>query len=54
MHARVWAKTNLPRLVVSVCGSARHMILGDAKVVEAVFDLDQRVEVREHFELLSG
>jgi hypothetical protein len=49
----VRAEAYLSGLVVSVSGATGDVVGRDAKIVEAVFDLDQRVEVLKHFKLLS-
>jgi hypothetical protein len=49
----VRAEAYLSRLIVSVGGATGDVVSRDAKIVEAVFDLDERVKVRKHFELLS-
>ena len=53
VHACMRAETYLPGLIVSVSGTTGDMVGGDAKIVEAVFDLDQRVKVLKHLKLLS-
>lgn len=53
MHWSVWTQTDLSWFVVSVCGSSADVVLGDAQIIKALFDLNQGIKIREYFELLS-
>ena len=53
VHTCVRTEAYLSGFVVSVSGATGDMVGGDAKIVEAVFDLDQRVKVLKHLKLLS-
>ena len=52
MNRGMWTQTYLSRLVVRVRCPSAHVILRDAKLVKALLDLDQRVEILEQAELL--